>query len=127
MPVGTEFSRGVGLQKSAEYVKDPNEIIFFCDVDLVFSIEILMHIRRNTIQNKRVYYPVFFSQYDPDVVYSEHTRPQNHFHFEELDGFWRHFSYGMVSLYKSDFMKTSGFDLSLRGWGLEDIHMVYIV
>jgi len=124
MPTGTDFSRGVGLQKAAESVKDPNEIIFFCDVDLVFSVEILMHIRRNTIQRKRVYYPVFFSQYDPESVYANLKRPESHFHFDELDGFWRHFSYGMVSLYKSDFMKTKGFDLSLRGWGLEDLHMV---
>jgi len=123
MKAGTEFSRGAGLQSAANTIRAVDEIIFFCDVDLVFSQEILTHIRRNTVQGKKVYYPVFFSQYDPNVVYFNNKKPQSHFSFEELDGFWRYFSYGMVSLYKSDFDKTPGFDLTIRGWGLEDIHL----
>ncbi|XP_078485764.1 chondroitin sulfate synthase 3-like [Ciona intestinalis] len=121
---GTEFSRGFGLQIAAKSVESRDEIIFFCDVDLVFAPEILDHICRNTIRHKQVYYPVFFSQYDPDVVYVDMPKPQNYFVFSELAGFWRHFSYGMVSLYASDFDRTNGFDLSIHGWGLEDIHLV---
>uniref|UniRef100_H2Y4K7 Hexosyltransferase n=1 Tax=Ciona savignyi TaxID=51511 RepID=H2Y4K7_CIOSA len=124
LEAGTEFSRGYGLQVAAKNVRSADEILFFCDVDLVFAPEILHHIRLNTIQNKQVYYPVFFSQYDPDVVYVEIPKPQSYFVFTELAGFWRHFSYGMVSIYASDFDKTNGFDLSIRGWGLEDIHLV---
>ncbi|XP_076803814.1 chondroitin sulfate synthase 1-like isoform X1 [Clavelina lepadiformis] len=121
---GTEFSRGVGLQTASEQVTDANTILFFCDVDLVFAPELLIHIRRNSIQGKTVYYPVFFSQYDPDVVYVERPKPSTHFTFEELSGFWRYFSFGMLSLYKSDFNRTGGFDLSIHGWGLEDLHLV---
>ena len=121
---GREFSRGVGLQEASRQVENANEILFFCDVDLVFTTDILSHIRRNTVQGQRVYYPIFFSQYDPDVVYVEKPRPPSHFSFEELDGFWRYFSYGMFSVFKSDFDSTIGFNMEIHGWGLEDIEMV---
>ena len=124
MGAGKEFSRGLGMQAAGEYIKNPEEILFFCDIDLVFAPGILNNIRRNTIRGSRAYYPVFLSQYDPEIIYAGRKNLQNVFLFEELDGFWRHFSYGMVSIFKEDFDKTSGFDLSLRGWGLEDIHFV---
>ena len=124
MDVGMEFSRGAGLQRAADSIRESDEIIFFCDVDLVFSPEILTSIRRNTVQGDVVYYPVVFSQYNPDMVHAQREKRQSHFHFDELDGFWREFGYGMVSLYNSDFQKTVGFDLTLRGWGLEDVHLV---
>ena len=126
MPEDTEFSRGIGLQEASKHVEDSNEILFFCDVDLVFAPDLIERIRQNTIQGKRVYYPVFFSQYDPDVVYVEREKPKNPFHFDELNGFWRIFSYGMFSIYKSDFTKTNGFNVAIRGWGLEDVEMVSI-
>nr|XP_039265196.1 chondroitin sulfate synthase 1-like [Styela clava] len=121
---GLKFSRGVGLQMGAKKLFHPeerDELLFFCDVDLLFKTEILSHIRRSTIRGKQVYYPTFFSQYDPEVVYSYQEAPETHFYFEEIAGFWRTFSYGMVSLYKSDFLKSGGFDLSIQGWGLEDL------
>ena len=124
LPEGAEFSRGIGLQEASKFVKDKNEILFFCDVDLVFTSDLLHHIRRNTVQGKRVYYPVFFSQYDPDVVYVERPKPATHFRFEELDGFWRFFSFGMLSIYKSDFIRTPGYNTKIHGWGLEDVEMV---
>ena len=124
MKQGAEFSRGIGLQEASKRITNNNEIIFFCDIDLVFTREILLRIRRNTVQGQRVYYPVFFSQYDPEVVYFEKPRPTTHFNFEEPDGFWRSFSYGMFSIYKSDFIRTRGFDFWIKGWGLEDYNMV---
>ena len=131
MTPGAEFSRGAGLQLAAESVtRDDSrsgEVLFFCDVDLVFTRDILSHIRRNTVVGRQVYYPVFFSQYDPALVYAQRARPQSPFSFDELDGFWRYFSYGMVALYSSDFARTPGFDLTIRGWGLEDVHLVSLV
>ena len=121
---GTAFSRGIGLQEASKDVKNGNEILFFCDVDLVFAPDMLNHIRRNTVRGEKVYYPVFFSQFDPDVVYVEKQHPPTHFSFEELDGFWRYFSFGMLSIYKSDFARTIGFNTKIQGWGLEDVEMV---
>ena len=30
----------------------------------------------------------------------------------------------MVGIYKADFDQSGGFDMSLQGWGLEDVHLV---
>ena len=121
---GKEFSRGIGLQEASRQIENRNKILFFCDVDLVFAPDTLSLIRQNTVRGRRVYYPVFFSLYDPNVVYAEKERLGTHFSFEELDGIWRYFSYGMLSIYKSDFDRTEGFDVDICGWGLEDIEMV---
>lgn len=126
---GLAFSRGIGMQigvKNRENEGEEDKLLFFCDVDLVFQPEILLHIRRNTIRGKQVFYPTFFSQYDPQRVYEYYESPKTHFYFEEIAGFWRTFSYGMVSLYTSDFMRTNGFDMSIKGWGLEDLRFVSI-
>ena len=128
MTPGVEFSRGVGLQRVAESVtRDESrrgEILFFCDIDLVFSKVILSHIRRNTVAGKQVYYPVSFSQYDPSRAYPWQSKPLSPFHFDEKYGYWRRFGYGMVAIYGSDFMRIPGFDLTIRGWGMEDVQLV---
>jgi len=98
--------------------------VFFCDVDLIFSPDILLHIRRNTVRGKQVYYPVFFSQYNPQAFRNNKRQDKVQFRFDEHDGFWRSFSYGVVSMYKCDYDKTGGFDLSIKGWGLEDLLLV---
>ena len=121
-----DFSRGIGLQEVSQQVVNENEILFFCDVDLVFTTDLLQRVRKNTIQGQRVYYPVFFSQYDPGIVNIKRPRPLTPFNFEEEDGFWRFYNFGMFSIYKSDFDRTRGFKADIRGWGLENVEMVSI-
>ena len=122
------FCKTIGLQKAENEVKNPNEILFFCDVDMLFSSSALLwHLRQNTIQGKRVYYLVTFSEYDPKVVHKNTGPPKSRFEYRMIDGFWRYFGFGMFSIYKSDFMRTNGFDTRICGWGLEDMEMVCLV
>ena len=115
------FNRGKGLQIGAQSRKD-SDIIVFMDVDLVFDEKYIHRIQRNVIQGKRAYFPVFFSQFDPELVYdSNHLKPKTPWSLNERDGFWRIYSYGMVAIYKSDFDKTGGFNLDISGWGEEDL------
>ena len=59
------FSRSIGCELGAALF-DSDELIFFVDVDIVFSNEFLLRARLNTIEFKQVYYPIVFSEYDPD-------------------------------------------------------------
>ena len=70
-------------------------------------------------QGKTAYYPIIYSKFDPEATNHGET-----FDVGEREGFWREYGFGMVSLYQSDFAASGGFDLTLQGWGGEDIHLV---
>ena len=123
----TPYCKTVGLQVAKDQIKNDDEIIFFCDVDMVFSSpDFLRHLRRNTIQKKRAYYPVTFSRYNPQVINIADGASSSDFEYKETDGFWRYHGFGMLSIYKSDFAHTNGFDTKICGWGQEDVEMVKI-
>ena len=114
------FHRGVALQEASDYFL-PDELLFFVDVDCLLSRDIVMRIRLNTIEGRQVYFPVMFSEYNPEFV-EGHTKDKDFFSDEK--GYWRIYSYGQVSIYKSDFNRVGGYDVRMRGWGIEDLDFV---
>eukprot|EP00118_Oscarella_pearsei_P026681 m.310278 g.310278 ORF g.310278 m.310278 type:complete len:899 (+) comp50624_c0_seq1:79-2775(+) len=123
--VSGPFSRGVGLLKGAEYVRDSDSdhrLMFFCDVDIRFTPAFLQRCYRNPILGKRIYYPVVFSLYNPALSPTKHDSHSSIFIKRET-GFWRDFGFGMVCLYVEDFFNVGGFDLSIEGWGGEDVDL----
>ncbi|KAK9880257.1 hypothetical protein WA026_010132 [Henosepilachna vigintioctopunctata] len=119
-----QFSRGKALNYGVENLKD-NDLIFFVDVDMMFNDETLKRIRMNTILNKSVYFPIVFSSYNLKMFNKSSPSGQqlldSTYVINEDSGFWRQFGFGIVSLYKSDYLEIGGFNLMITGWGFEDV------
>lgn len=118
------FSRGKGLMKGAEYIKQTpaaNRVMFFCDVDIRYTMSFLQRCYRNVERNKRVYYPIVFSLYNPALAANRNQ--DSAVYIKKESGFWRDFGYGMACMYVDDFFAAGGFDLSIKGWGGEDVDL----
>ena len=115
-----KFNRAKALQKGAEYFGD-NSLLFFCDVDLVFKKEFVHHCRDNTIKDKQVYFPIMFSQYNPEVAYFGKKKPTTDFIYTNTAGLWRTYSFGPVCIYSNDVKKVGGLNTRIEGWGKEDV------
>ncbi|KAL7828458.1 hypothetical protein SRHO_G00320920 [Serrasalmus rhombeus] len=120
-----KFSRGRGLDMGARAWKKSNVLLFFCDVDVHFTAEFLYSCRMNAQPGKRVFYPILFNQYNPEVIYGEHNIPpvDKQLVISKSTGFWHDFSFGMTCQYRSDFVNIGGFESSIRSWGKEDLHL----
>ncbi|KYQ52153.1 Chondroitin sulfate synthase 1 [Trachymyrmex zeteki] len=119
LPVSGDFSRARALDLGASKLQ-ADDLMLFIDVDVVFTGSALNRMRLNTLPGRRIYFPIVFSQYDPKVVYGD-ARKQDKFIINEISGHWRQYGFGIVSLYKSDYRTVGGLDLSIQGWGKEDV------
>ena len=127
-----------------------DDILFFIDVDMAVTPSLAAQCRRHVSKSKFAWYPIPFSQYDPDrlcvddgIVRSDEGAlvadmnvnlaveesqvreaiARTPFTVSEERGFWRNFGYGITCMYKSDFAKSGGFDLTIEGWGEEDVRL----
>ncbi|KAG5308177.1 CHSS1 synthase, partial [Acromyrmex insinuator] len=119
LPVSGGFSRARALDLGVSKLQT-DDLMLFIDVDVVFTGSALNRIRLNTLPGRRIYFPIVFSQYDPKVVYGD-AKKQDKFIINEISGHWRQYGFGIVSLYKSDYHTVGGLDLSIQGWGKEDV------
>ena len=115
-----KFNRAKARQKGAEYFGD-NSLLFFCDVDFVFKTEFVHHCRDNTIKGKQVYFPIIFSQYNPEVAYFGVNKPTTDFIYTNTAGLWRTYGFGAVCIYSNDVKKVGGWNTRIEGWGKEDV------
>ena len=119
------FSRAKALKLGSSDTK-PNALLLFMDVDIVMDRDVFQRVRLNTRQSIQVYFPIVFSQYDPEP-FCENTSLDkcvtDYRDFQNDYGSWRQFGFGIASVYKSDLEAVGGFDTSIQGWGKEDVDL----
>ncbi|RZF33774.1 hypothetical protein LSTR_LSTR015401, partial [Laodelphax striatellus] len=125
IPVFDTFSRANALHLGAQHVANDNDdLLFFIDVDMMFSGQVLRRVRLNTVRGKMAYFPIVFSEFDPSVVYGRNgTADSDHFRVDEVTGYWRQYGFGIASVYKSDLIQVGDFNTTIRGWGKEDVDL----
>ena len=126
------FSRAKGIQHGVEKWLRGDDIMFFCDVDIVFNKDFVDRCILHTHPGEKVYSPIVFSLYNPKIVYFfENKDPpaeQEQLTISKHKGFWRDFGFGMACMYKSDFMSVGGYRTWNQkgmhtGWGFEDVDL----
>ncbi|CAG0884079.1 unnamed protein product [Darwinula stevensoni] len=121
-----EFVRGKALELGASRCcSSRDDLLFFIDVDLTFTGETLENVRSNTLLGKRVYFPIVFSLYDPSLVpLSPPSDPkEDDGPYDRNRGYWRTYGFGVVGIHKGDLTAIGGYDLSIVGWGKEDVDL----
>ena len=113
-----KFTRARALNTGMSMLHD-NDLAFLCDIDIEIREGSLDRCRRNTIANQQVYYPEVFKWYNMDYVYKLKTRRPHQYIARDM-GHWGYYGYGMVCIYKRDFVESGGLNTDIVGWGGED-------
>ncbi|XP_059616322.1 chondroitin sulfate synthase 1 [Phlebotomus argentipes] len=112
------FSRGLSLDLTARSnYASTEDILFFIDVDIVFTTETLERVRSNTVQQQQIYLPIVYSEYG----HGDTTDGRESVDITNDSGYFREFGYGVCAIYKSDLLAVDGFVTDIKGWGLEDV------
>ncbi|XP_013421398.1 chondroitin sulfate synthase 1 [Lingula anatina] len=118
------FSRALGIDLGTKQLPE-EALMFFCDVDVTLKRDFLDRCRSTAVHGRQVYYPIVFSQYDPELAkgYSPVTKVKDLLDINKYTGHWITYGFGMVCLHQADYRRVGGFDLSITGWGGEDVDL----
>ena len=117
------FTRGYARAYGASRFND-TDLLFFIDLDMIFTRDLFPRIRHHTIFNKQVYFPIIFSQYDPNYwetrqIFSNFST----FNLRDDIGYWRQYGFGMLGIYKTDLRQIGSWNVKISGWGKEDVEI----
>ena len=117
-----QYSKVKGMNRGLEGLS-LDSLILFMDVDMIFTTSFLDKVILHTKRGKEAFFPISFSLYDPrtscDGDLGCHFE-NNTFQIHQNRGTWRHFGFGIVGIYKDDFVRVGGWDATIMGWGKED-------
>ncbi|CAF4586740.1 unnamed protein product [Rotaria sp. Silwood1] len=117
------FTRGYARSYGASRFND-TDLLFFIDLDMVFTRDLFSRIRHHTIFNKQVYFPIIFSQYDPSYWETTQTSLNfSSFNLRDDIGYWRLYGFGMLGIYKVDLGQIGSWNVEISGWGKEDVEI----
>jgi chondroitin sulfate synthase len=117
------FTRGYARSYGASRF-NKTDLLFFIDLDMVFTRDLFARIRHHTILNKQVYFPIIFSQYDPNYWETKESLSNfSSFHLRNDIGYWRQYGFGMLGIYKADLGQIGSWNVQISGWGKEDVEI----
>ncbi|UJR30320.1 hypothetical protein I4U23_017857 [Adineta vaga] len=117
------FTRGYARSYGASRFND-TDLLFFIDLDMIFTRDLFPRIRHHTIFHKQVYFPIIFSQYDPHYWETNSIQMNfSSFHLRDDIGYWRQYGFGMLGIYKSDLGSIGNWNVEINGWGKEDVEI----
>ena len=127
-----EFSRARALEFGVRHHSNES-LLFFADVDLIFETEFYHRCQAGAVLGKQVYFPLMFSQFNPQIAYYNRSAPASKIgpkfsppgmtgRFTRRAGIWRKYSYGPVCVFAKDVIEVGGLNTTIRGWGLEDLN-----
>ncbi|XP_066927984.1 uncharacterized protein [Clytia hemisphaerica] len=111
--LSTKFSKVKALNYGIKHVQNENSIVFILDLHLQLPLNIFDRIRKLTIQNRTAYNPTLMKMGCGD--HEQYTPKMK-------STIWLDYGTGMMSMYKSDWMKVGCFNEKLfkDKWGGED-------
>ena len=114
------FTRAQSVHLGMSQLGDA-DLAFVCDVDMEIKNHFFNRCRRNPVRGKRVFFPEFFKTYNLDFVnrHKEGTPPKDS--IIRSYGHWASYSYGMMCIFKSDYLAVGGMKMDIVGWGDEDV------
>ena len=112
------FSRARALDQGMMTLNN-EDLVFFCDVDMEIHQNFFTRCRRNAIRGKMVYYPEVFKMYHPKFVGGHKNDAKKK--ISRSKGHWGSYAFGMLCIYKSDYVKIGGLNTKMMGWGGEDV------
>ncbi|CAF1483143.1 unnamed protein product [Adineta steineri] len=118
------YNRGLGRQLASNYFTD-NQILFFLDVDLLFTGQALINTHRLiihllSISSCAVYFPIIYS------VFSNMFNINHHYEIDDVQvdlGLFSIYGFGNVVVRKSDLDRIGGWEINNDDWGLEDVNL----
>ncbi|CAF0887659.1 unnamed protein product [Rotaria sordida] len=117
------FTRGYARSYGASRFND-TDLLFFIDLDMIFTRDLFPRIRHHTIFHKQVYFPIIFSQYDPHYWETlQYEANYSSFNLRDDIGYWRQYGFGMLGIYKADLRSNGNWNVEISGWGKEDVEI----
>ncbi|CAF1402199.1 unnamed protein product [Rotaria sp. Silwood1] len=114
------YNRGLGRQLASKYFSN-NQLLFFLDVDIIFTRQSLINTRRLMIHQLSisfctVYFPIIYSFFSNISIVNNHSINDVRTNF----GLFSIYGFGNVAVRKQDLDRIGGWEINNHDWGVED-------